>query len=186
MSIALPRLALTALAVAISQASVSAAGTQVVDEHLVKAKLLERMLGFITWPNSMDRGTTVPFRVGFYGRTGIAREYAKLARGSAVGNRRIEVGYIGAGENLESFDLVFIAEAELKRAPEIAARLSGKPVLTVCDGRDGGPRGIILSLYIEGEKIRYDINLGRARRNGLTIHSQVLHYAEKVHDGGPQ
>lgn len=186
MPIPYPRIALTTLAVAVSQVCLPAAGTQVVDEHLVKAKLLERMLGFIAWPASKDRGATVPFRVGFFGRTGIAREYAKLARGSTMGNRRIEVGYVGAGENLESYDLVFISEAELKRAPEVVARLSGKPVLTACDGREGGAKGIILSLFLEGEKIRYDINLGRAKQNGFTIHSQVLHYAEKVHDGGPQ
>ena len=178
------RPALVALMAAVFQANLFSAGAQqVLDENLVKAKLLERMVGFVAWPAATDRGASIPFRVGFFGRTGIAKEYAKLARGSTIGNRRIEVGYVGARDNLEGYDLVFIAEVELRRATEIAARLSGKPVLTVCDGRDGGSRGVILSMFIHEEKIRYDVNLGRARQSGFIIHSQMLHYAEKVHDG---
>jgi hypothetical protein len=185
MSFASHRPALVALAAAAAQAHMFSAGAQqILDEHLIKARLLERMVGFVAWPPSKDRGTAAPFRVGFFGRTGIAREYAKLARGNAVGNRRIEVGYIGARDNLEAYDLVFIAETELRRAQEISTRLAGKPVLTVCDGREGCAKGVILSMFTLEEKIRYDVNLGRARQCGFAIHSQILHYAEKVHDGG--
>lgn len=184
MLLALPRPAITAAAVVIGQGQLLAAPPQLLDEHLVKAKLLESMIGFVTWPSVAGRGNSEPFRVGFFGRTGVAREYAKLAKGAEVLHRRIEVSYIGVRDNLESFDLVFIAEGEQHHAPEIAARLAGKPVLTVCDGRNGAAKGAILCLFILEEKIRYDVNLSRARQAGFTIHSQVLHYAEKVHLGG--
>ena len=156
----------------------------VVDVVQVKARLLERMLGYVTWPRRVDPLPRGAFRVGFYGRTPVAREFAKLVQSRTFLGRPIEVGYITSKDSLESYDLVFVSEGEARRAGEIAARLAGKPVFTVCDGRDGGAKGIILSMFVVDEKAAYDVNLGRARLAGFAIHSQVLHYAAKVLDGG--
>lgn len=151
-------------------------------EPEAKATFLLKFFGFVSWPGAEAPGR--PIRVAFIGHSPVAREFLQLVRSRPGDARPIEVRYETADANLEAYHLVFVAQGDPKRLQALADRVAARPLLTVCESAAGCERGIILTLLVADERIRYEINLKRARRAGLGIDSKVLHYAARICEGG--
>lgn len=151
-------------------------------EPEAKAVFLQKVLDFITWPKG-ERAAAQPLKIAFLGHTQVGRDFARLTEKRPAGSPAYEVHYVSLDANLDDYQVIFLPSSSARRAPALAERCATKPVLTVCESPGGCDKGIILTLLISEDRIRYDVNLNRARKAGLTFHSQVLHYAAKVCEG---
>jgi hypothetical protein len=79
--------------------------------------------------------------------------------------------------------ILFIASSEDKRVATILAELDGNPVVTVGEADDFVAQGGIIRLFLEDNKIRFDINLEPADKAGLKISSRLLLLAKNVSGG---
>ena len=61
-----------------------------------------------------------------------------------------------------------------ERAAEIMSALDSKPIVTVGEMEDFDRRGGIINFYLEGTKVRFEINSTTAQKDGLKISSQLL------------
>ena len=73
--------------------------------------------------------------------------------------------------------------AELTHLDRILGALKGRSVLTVTDTDGAAPRGVIIGLLRQDNRIRLRIDLEAARANNLTISSKLLRPAEIVGAG---
>ena len=152
-------------------------------EPEAKAAFLEMVLAFITWPKSESLGGR-PMKIAFIGHSPVAEEFKRLMEEKPRERRPFEVRYETFDSNLDDYQVVFLPVSNTRRSQALADRVATKPILTVCEFPGGCDKGIILSLYISAEKLRFDVNLKRASRAGLTIRSLLLQHATRVCEGG--
>jgi len=76
--------------------------------------------------------------------------------------------------------MIFISKSDRARLAEILPRLSGRQILTVSEAPGFASRGGIINFYLEGNKVRFEINPAAARRDGLKISSQLLNLGKIV------
>lgn len=164
-------------------AQASAGGAQERTEPEAKATFLLKILSFVSWPAATDTPAQ-PIRVAFIGHSQVAREFARLVEARPKGARPIEYRYESADAGLEAYQVAFVAHGDPKRLQALADRAPARPLLTVCESPGGCEKGVILSMIVVDERIRYEINLRRARKAGLGIDSKVLHYAARICEGG--
>jgi hypothetical protein len=156
----------------------AAAAAEPSREYLIKAAFLYNFAKFTRWPaDSFSDGST-PLRVCVFGEDpfGVALESIadKTIRGREVSVRRIESVEVGT-----ACHLLFISASEAARLPGILDSLRGRPVLTIADMPGFARSGGIINLKTnQNEKIRFEINVGIAKRAGLRFSSKLLKLAE--------
>jgi YfiR/HmsC-like len=77
-------------------------------------------------------------------------------------------------DDLKNCQLIFISKSEKKHVTEILSALDDKPVLTVSEIEGFAERGGGINFYLEGKKVRFEVNPDAARHDGLKVSSQLL------------
>ena len=75
--------------------------------------------------------------------------------------------------------MVFIAE-DVRELRKNLAALDKSPILTVGDQPDFLKRGGMIQFVLEGNKVRFEVNLTAAKKAGLTLSSELLKVATAV------
>jgi hypothetical protein len=159
--------------------SARAADSGDVEAHL-KAAFVYNFARFVEWPAGANSG---PVRIGVLGRGDLGIPLEEVVRGKSANGRLIEVARIGAVMQPDCCEILLIERSEMKHLKEIVASLSGKPVLTVCDGGSCFRDGAMIAFQVADESVRFQINQEAAEHGGLHISSQLLKVA--ISKGGP-
>lgn len=145
-------------------------------EYRVKAAFLYNFTKFVEWPadSTVNKES---FQIGILGDNVFATEIEALA-GKAVGDRILTFyRYQSWDDRAAKCDILFISSSEEKNLPEILRRLKRSPVLTVGDTVGYATRGVMINFFMEGNKVRFKINLKQAQRAGFKISSRLLKLA---------
>ena len=76
--------------------------------------------------------------------------------------------------------MLFISSSEDGEWKEILAALKTSSVLTVSDMREFARRGGIVQFILDGNKVRFQVNLAAAEPSGLKLSSELLKLAVAV------
>jgi len=143
-------------------------------EYRVKAAFLYRFADYVNWPSSAFESASSPFTICLIGGDPFGSMLDKLAAGERLAGRPI---VIKRAQSLPESSGCQVAYVGRKVDLSTLLYLQGKPVLTVTDGVDeAGPHGII-NFVLRDNRVRFDIDMGIARANGLTISSRLLSLA---------
>ena len=140
-------------------------------EDQFKAAYLFNFVQFVDWPVTVAPDVLT---VCFSGGAGV---YAVLAAGiedKHVGNRRLAVRRTSAG--VDSCNVLYLDAATVATAPSTA----GLPILTVSDSEAFARNGGMIELFMDGNRLRFRINVGNAQKAGLRISSDLLRLAAAV------
>lgn len=178
------------LAAAIAAVSILASSTppvkaEVFDQFQVKAVFLYNLVNFVTWPPEKNSDSNQPFVIGVLGRDTLVSLLEQVVASETTGGRGIHVRRLASLEALRarSCDLLFINSDQMHLWPKIRKMVRSRGVLTVSDVADFGRRGGMINLLTAGRKIRIEINVEAARRNGFKISAKLLRLAQIVSDG---
>ncbi len=160
----------------------SAAAAELSREYLIKAAFLYNFAKFTDWPASAFATPDMPLTICVIGEDpfGAALDAidGKEIKGRIVAVRR-PTGETGA----DSCHVIFISASERPRLAGILGSLRDRPVLTVADMPDFARAGGIINLKTNKEdRIRFDINIGRAQQAGLRMSSKLLSLAEDTYN----
>ena len=86
---------------------------------------------------------------------------------------------------LRRCDVVFISKSQEAYVEMLLALLAGNAVATVSDIDHFTQRGGMFGFVIEKQRVRFDIHLERAETEQITIRSQLLELARRVHQPEP-
>jgi hypothetical protein len=154
--------------------SVAGAQAGTSKEYRVKAAFLFQFMQFIEWPES-DRGDAGrPLCIGVLGQDPFGPALEEVTRNETVQNRPIEVRRSQDPQEFLGCQLVFIGRSERARADQALSVLSGGPVVTVGEVDGFARRGGIINFFLEGPRVRFEINALGAKQAGLKIRSQLL------------
>ncbi len=82
--------------------------------------------------------------------------------------------------DLASCQMLYISPSEKDKLWYIVREVAGKPVLTVSEIGDLAKSGIMLNMFVQNEKVNWEVNLPRVHDSGLKVDSQFLRNAAKV------
>jgi hypothetical protein len=143
-------------------------------EYQVKAGFLFNFVQFVDWPAESFPSPDAPIVIGVLGVDPFGSALDEIVQGQTAKNRSIVVRRSGALEQLEGCHMLFISASEKERIGQIHAALENKPVLAVGELPGFADRGGIINFFLQGGKVRFEINAEAAKRRGLKISSQLL------------
>ena len=90
---------------------------------------------------------------------------------------KLEIKQLNLSDPIDGCRVVYVSGLNVRKFLQSVGNL---PVLTISDEEDFIDAGGVIGLVTEGRRIRFDINLGRARDVELQISSRLLQLARRV------
>jgi hypothetical protein len=151
-------------------------------EYLVKAIFLRNFTQFIEWPDTLFQDASSPLVIGVLGNDPFRDALEETIRDETVKNRPLVVKRSSRVEELKSCHVLFISKSEEGRLDQILAALAGGGgrVLTIGETDGFARRGVIINFFLQGNKVRFEINTDAADRSGHKISSHLLSLAKIV------
>jgi hypothetical protein len=148
-------------------------------EAAVKAAFLPRFARYVTWPNAAAPSGSEPFVLCVIGGDPFGSALDTAAQSQSIDGRRITVRRLSSANGAGGCNIAFVEGGRGQPVGQILAALAGKPVLTVTDAGNGGPRGMIHFTLVDG-RVRFFIDEAQAASRGLSISSRLLALAVGV------
>jgi hypothetical protein len=183
------RLASIALSATLFAAASSAAGgvpaggSDVAADVAVKAAFLYNFAKFTEWPALPPGG---PIVLCVVAGDAIAAALVDTVKGQHISGHALEVWRAQESPSWQSCHLLFIPDAEIRKAAGGLAGIKTLPVLTVSDGKGFSQGGGIIELFVEGGRMRFAINMDAAEGSGLRLSSRLLGLAKVTRSGHGQ
>ncbi len=149
------------------------------EEYQLKAVLLSRLVGFITWPG-MEDGSSLTLCIA--GEDPFDNQLDLAFRESNVSIKLLDDWF----ELDENCNLLFISDSEIRTFDTILALARAKPILTVSDVPRFATNAGMIELRFENRRVRFLINKGEADAVGVGLSFQLLKLAEIIETGGRQ
>jgi hypothetical protein len=149
-------------------------------EYQIKAAFLFNFAQFIEWPPNAFTNSEAPLCIGVLGDDPFGKALDETIRGETIRNRRLIIRRSHRVEDLMDCQVVFISKSEKARMADVLSKLNTKETLTVSETDGFARRGGIINFYVEGSKLRFEINPTAAQRRGLKVSSQLLSLGKVV------
>lgn len=147
-------------------------------EHRVKAAMLYNFAKFVDWPAaSSGSDTQIIFCIA-----GKSRLNAPLLdmQGKQIKGRSLVVREIDRPGEVSECQVLFISASEKSRASSYLQQSANYAILTVSELEKFVDSGGMIGFIEEDNKIRFEINLDVAKKQGLKISSHLLNLGKRV------
>ena len=143
------------------------------EEYTLKAVMLNRLMGFVSWEN---RDLNSPRTLCVAGQNPFADQLHIAFNGSDI-----SVEMIGNQlEVIDSCDVLYVAESEMRNVAAILSEVSGKPILTISDIPRFASSGGMINLTFANRRVRFLINKEEADSVGVRLSFKLLSLADIV------
>jgi YfiR/HmsC-like len=179
-----PSLAGVVLALALFGATGLIAQQPKPNEYQVKATYLYNFGRFVKWPGTFPAGKGDSFSVCVLGQDPFGSILDSTLAGEALNGKPVVLRRISKPQDAGECRILFISAKEEKHLKEILAALDEGSVLTVSDMPDFTRRGGMIQFVLEGDRVRFEINLATAESARLVLSSELLKVAASVKRNG--
>ncbi|MBN2580357.1 MAG: YfiR family protein [Pirellulales bacterium] len=154
------------------------------DEYLIKAAFLYGFGQNVTWPDSSFDSPKAPFVIGILGSDPFGGALQEIARKKTIQGRKIVIRQFARIENYQGpCHILFISDAVRPEEQHAALRqLSQVGLLTVGESPDFIAEGGIVDLYLEGDSVRFELNVEAANRAKLRMDAQLQKLSKPAAD----
>jgi hypothetical protein len=149
-------------------------------EYRVKAAFIYNFMKFVEWPPKRFEHTNSPLIIAVAGKSPMFDTLAEAVKGRKINGRDLVLKQVTTPEAARSAHALFVDAAQGEQWNESLRGLSGSSVLTVGESEAFGKHGGMINFLLEGDKVRFEIDLDSADRDGLQISAQLLKLARTV------
>jgi len=153
-------------------------------EYQVKATYLYNFGRFVKWPGTVPAGKGDSFSVCVLGQDPFGTILDSTLAGEALDGKPVVLRRISKPQDAGDCRILFISSAEEKHLKEILTALDESGVLTVSDMPGFARRGGMIQFVLEGDRVRFEINLTSAESARLVLSSELLKVASSVKRNG--
>lgn len=139
----------------------------------ITAAFLINFVKFTEWPD--DDGTAPVLLCT--SDAGVAQAATSLIGRRAAGSRPIEVQRVALDLAPSRCAVLYVSGLDTKRMAVLISGLRGASVLTVGDAVDFARQGGVIRLFLQGDTMRFEINVTAAARANLRLSSKLLSLA---------
>ncbi len=147
----------------------------------VKAAYLFNFGKFIKWPTASD-ATNPAFTICILGRDPFGPVLDATVSGERINGKNVSARRIDSVRQIQSCHIVFISSSEDSRLKSLLPELN-PGVLTVSDAPHFLDRGGMVQFVLDGNRVRFEVNLSAAEKAGLSLSSELLKVATNVRKG---
>lgn len=155
-------------------------------EQQIQFALLQKMPFYFTWDESSrvmsEEGESVPFTIGIYGKNPFGAAVAGLTKMKIYG-KPVIVNTVQRPEDLTNQDMIYFPKGsfDAQQAQWISTALTGRSILTVCEGKEQAVRlKSIIGIYEAGGKVRIGLNSDAAEAANLQAAAELSKVAEAI------
>jgi len=148
-------------------------------EYQLKAAFIYNFAQFVEWPSDTFAGSDVPLVIGIVGDDPFDGSLEQTLNGKTAGGHSLKVTKLGSNpkeEDLRACNILFVAGGADSDRTLQAVR--GSAVLTVGESEAVVSAGGVIRLYVEGNKIRFEISPKAAKAAKLNVSAKLLKLAK--------
>ncbi len=134
-------------------------------EYDTKALYIYNIPNYVFWPNSVKADK---FLIGILGDSKLNAALGAYMYGKNI-HRLPAIVEPYAPAPGKFYHMVFIAESKQKEFPKIQKELKDQPVLLIVENKYLGKSGAHVSVYAEGDKIKFSVNKKQIAKTGLSV-----------------
>ena len=151
-------------------------------EYQVEAAYLYNFSRFVEWPAQITSERSMPFAICVLGKDpfGAVLDVTLSGAGNSLIAKRLSKPQDALGCRI-----LFVGASEQDHLKEIITALGKASVLTVSDIPRFSERGGMIEFVLQGDKVRFEVNLTNATDAGLTVSSDLLKVAVAVRKNPP-
>lgn len=146
---------------------------------MAKAIVVYNIGKFVEWPDSVFEGGNAPLRICVLGDKPIRSAFGQL-RGKTVHGRPVVIKELESKRGADTCHMLFVEDGTTKQLEDVLRAVQGLSVLTVYGGESFTEKGCVVGVTKNGSKMELSVDLGAAKRTGLTISSRLLEVAHVV------
>lgn len=155
-------------------------GAEALKEYELKAAFLYNFTKFVEWPTNHFPNAQAPLVVAVAGQSPCTAELEKIARERKVNGRALIIKMVKTPEAAKDAHVLFLPASEDSRLKEWLAGVQGAGVLSIGESESFARQSGIINFVLEGEKIRFDLNIDQAEAAGLKVSAQLQKLARTV------
>ena len=148
-------------------------------EYELKAAFLYNFAKFVEWPSQVFPDPTAPFTIGIIGEDPFGDALEATVRNKTINGRQFVIKKTKSYSEFRTCQILFISSSERRRVADLLKALSGDSVLTVSEMDRFIQAGGMINFFMEGNKVRFEINPEPAKHAGLRISSKLLNLAKR-------
>jgi hypothetical protein len=151
-----------------------------VSEYQVKATYLYNFGRFVHWPPNATATKGDSFSICVLGQDPFGPTLDSTLAGETLDGKPLAVKRISTPRDAGECRILFVSSAEEHHLKEILAAVDQAGVLTVSDIPGFSRRGGMIQFVMEGDRVRFEINLATAENSRLVLSSELLKVAAAV------
>jgi hypothetical protein len=152
-------------------------------EYEIKAAFLYNFTKFIEWPAHSFADAGAPIVIGVLGDSPCTEALQRLVKDRKVNGRAIVVRRIASGQEAQATHLLFVGSEQEAQFAGLQPAIELLPILTVGETPGFPILGGAIEFVPQGDKLRFEINIGVAERAGLKISAQLQKLATVIRRG---
>ena len=149
-------------------------------EFQVKAAYLYNFGRFVAWPGDGASEASGAFEICVLGADPFGPTLDATLASGTIGGRIVTAKRISKPQDVDSCRILFISSSEEKHLKEVLSALDNTSVLTVSDIPRFSERGGMIGFILDGDRVRFDVNLSTTQSARLTLSSELLKVATSV------
>ena len=149
-------------------------------EYEVKAAFLYNFAKFVEWPVGAFPDADSALELCIFGDDPFGPVIDQIVQDRTVQGRPIIVQREADTTSLSSCHLLFVGPVGTEELAHIVQLTGGTSVLTVGEADWFVDAGGMIRLFVEGGKVRFEVNADAAERAQLKVSSQLLKLARSV------
>lgn len=161
-----------------------AAATSSADEYKLKGAFVFNFAKFVEWTEGATGKPRTEVRVCVLGDRSVTEVFSKVMQGRNVDGRTVSVERISDLSESQNCSILFVSEEAGVKAEQVRSAARGSRVLTVGESPGFAEQGGMINFVTRESKIRFEVNEGVARQEGIKISSKLLRLALVIDQGG--
>lgn len=149
-------------------------------EYQVKAAYLYNFGKFVGWPDKGALSKDEPFEICVLGEDPFGLVLDSALTGAKISGKIVTAKRISKPQEIDSCRILFISSSESAHLEEIFGALERASVLTVSDIPQFSQHGGMIEFVLDGDRVRFQVNLTNAEGAGLNLSSELLKVAARV------
>lgn len=159
-------------------------------EYQIKAAYMYKFAAYIEWPASTFPQADAPITIGVLGADDMEAALRDMTAKNSIQDRAVVIKRFNQGTPLQAASLadthiLFIGQKESKQLKYLLEPLQSQPVLIVTESSNALSAGSIINFIPIEDRIRFEVSVLHAERNGLKISSRLLSVAQNIESGRP-
>jgi len=146
-------------------------------EYQVEATYLYNFGKFVQWPAGASGSS---FAICVLGQDPFGPVLDATLAGESLGGKPVVVRRLSKPQEAMECRILFINANQESHLEEVLAALDHNAILTVSDMPDFSRRGGMIQFILDGQRVRFEVNLTNTEYARLTLSSELLRVATAV------